>query len=178
MQLQEEEIKLTCSRCGIVAGLEGFHKDKTKRHGRSYVCKPCASDIASEYYRKNHEKIKARTSAWARRNNYSYAQLGIYQRLKNCVTRSKLRKKWQNDLDDEFLHSIWEKQDGKCALTGRELTYEANHPFTASIDRIDSSKGYLRDNVQLVGKVINIMKSDLPQDDFIEICKVIARKHS
>lgn len=45
---------------------------------------------------------------------------------------------------------------------------------TASLDRIDSSKPYVKDNVQWVHKVVNNMKWDFDQNEFIEWCKIIA----
>ena len=44
---------------------------------------------------------------------------------------------------------------------------------TASIDRIDSSKGYERGNVQFVHKDINAMKWNLSLAKFMEYCKLI-----
>ena len=48
---------------------------------------------------------------------------------------------------------------------------------TASLDRIDSSKGYTTDNIQWVHKDINIMKNDYGNDYFIEICKKVAKNN-
>jgi len=45
-----------------------------------------------------------------------------------------------------------------------------------SIDRIDSSKGYLRDNVQFVCDVVNRMKQDMSQGDLENWCSLILRK--
>jgi hypothetical protein len=44
---------------------------------------------------------------------------------------------------------------------------------TASLDRIDSSLGYVRGNVQWLHKDVNWMKNTLDQDRFIELCKAI-----
>ena len=45
---------------------------------------------------------------------------------------------------------------------------------TASLDRIDSSKGYVIGNVQWVHKDINIMKNKFDNQYFIDMCKKIA----
>ena len=34
-------------------------------------------------------------------------------------------------------------------------------------DRKDSSKGYTIDNIQLIGAIINIMKNDIDEKDFL-----------
>jgi len=74
----------------------------------------------------------------------------------------------------EDLYTKYTTQQKRCAISGVELNmplvnlyrYEKNKNFvnsknfTASLDRIDSSKGYAPDNVQWVHKGIN--KSDKP----------------
>lgn len=73
---------------------------------------------------------------------------------------------------------LWERQQGKCALSGQTLTFQGNkrktQAGTASLDRIDSSKGYLPDNIQWVHKRINVMKSNLSDQEFIRFCKLVA----
>lgn len=75
----------------------------------------------------------------------------------------------------------WElflKQDRKCALSGVSIEISGNHRTnTASIDRIDSSKGYELDNIQWVHKHVNFMKRTYSQEYFIQMCKNIT-EHS
>jgi hypothetical protein len=59
------------------------------------------------------------------------------------------------------------------------MTYIAGHgriPTNISIDRIDSSKGYIRGNVQFVCDVANRMKQDLDQGNFVGWCKLVLEK--
>lgn len=44
---------------------------------------------------------------------------------------------------------------------------------TASLDRIDSSKGYVVGNVQWVHKDVNTVKWDLTLDNFFRVCKMV-----
>ena len=46
--------------------------------------------------------------------------------------------------------------------------------YNISIDRIDSSKGYTKDNIQLVCASLNNMKMDLKNKHFIQLCKLVA----
>lgn len=65
-----------------------------------------------------------------------------------------------------------ERQGYKCLLTGLDLT-----PKTASIDhRIPLSKGgnHTLGNAQIVHRVINRMKGSLDQDEFVEMCVLVA----
>lgn len=68
-------------------------------------------------------------------------------------------------------------QEGKCALSGLPIGWaEVGSLHTASIDRIDSKVGYLKENVQLLHKDVNMMKQSFSQDYFIEMCSSIADK--
>jgi hypothetical protein len=48
---------------------------------------------------------------------------------------------------------------------------------TASLDRIDSSLGYVWGNVQWVHSVINDLKSNMAQEEFISWCQKVAAKN-
>ncbi len=81
----------------------------------------------------------------------------------------------------EYLWGLWLEQDGCCAYTGVRLHVGQRHAQTkkkdsiASLDRIDSSRGYEAGNVQWVHPVINQMKSDLTEQEFLWWCRTVAR---
>jgi hypothetical protein len=70
-----------------------------------------------------------------------------------------------SDIDLNFLKELWHKQNGKCAYTGidmklpRNCHETVNSPMRASLDRIDSSRGYFKDNVEFVCQFINLGKN-------------------
>jgi hypothetical protein len=77
----------------------------------------------------------------------------------------------------EFAWELFLKQERKCAFTGVELQFSSSAQgvdCTASLDRIDSSRGYLPDNVQWVHKRLNWMKSNMSDQEFIEWCQLVA----
>ena len=78
------------------------------------------------------------------------------------------------EISQQDAWSQFEKQNGKCALTGRDLTFKCNGEQTASLDRIDSTKGYTIDNIQWVHKDVNMMKNNF-DDKFIEWAKIITK---
>jgi hypothetical protein len=73
------------------------------------------------------------------------------------------------------LWELYKNQKGLCALSGLliEFNKKTAKASSASLDRIDSSKGYDIDNLQWVHKDINLMKMDFSQDKFLELCKKI-----
>jgi hypothetical protein len=136
------------------------------------------------------------------RKNYAEASLKEGKRCKKCVgndpttngpityrgvrlswvkkfeTNAKLRGiDWEITVDD--IADLYEEQEGLCALTGWPIVFpEVGHHqlTTVSIDRIDSSFGYLKENIQLVDKRVNMMKQSYSQEEFILVCKAVADK--
>lgn len=87
----------------------------------------------------------------------------------------------------EYLWKLFLQQKKRCSLSGRDIYIDPNYSQnrynyvgdgvkqTASLDRKDSSKGYVEGNVQWIYRDINKMKMGIPNDEFIRICKEIAR---
>ena len=75
-----------------------------------------------------------------------------------------------------YAWDMWEKQQGLCAITGQQLTLSGykNSKQTASIDRIDSTLGYIEGNIQWVHKKINRFKHSLSMSEFFDLVKQIA----
>lgn len=81
------------------------------------------------------------------------------------------------ELDPQDIIDLYNQQGGKCALTGWDIGWaEKGLTATVSIDRIDSSEGYLKTNVQLLHKDVNMAKQQYSQEYFVEMCKAIADK--
>jgi predicted DNA-binding protein YlxM (UPF0122 family) len=78
-------------------------------------------------------------------------------------------------VSNEDLWNLFLKQNKKCALSGLELVfYTVRSKFqTASLDRIDPSKGYIKENIQWVHKDVNRIKMDLSEDRFLSLVKSI-----
>lgn len=77
----------------------------------------------------------------------------------------------------EYAWNIFLQQERKCALSGRHLVHAAKtqrdshqKEQTASLDRIDSGKGYFPGNVQWIHKDLQRMKWAFSDDYFIRTC--------
>ena len=73
------------------------------------------------------------------------------------------------------LRNLLEQQRYRCAITGRELT-----PQTASIDhREPLARGgpHAASNLQIVHCDVNAAKNTMTQDEFIAMCREVARFH-
>jgi hypothetical protein len=125
--------------------------------------------------RKPNDEVRARSIKLARGTGYE-GIIGYYW----CGIKHSA--KVRNISFDITIAEAWElfvKQDGVCALSGIPIYLPKNckeHESgvgTASLDRIDSSKGYNINNVQWVHKKLNMMKREMSNSDFIIWCKLV-----
>lgn len=102
--------------------------------------------------------------------------------LNNIKSSNRKNKCGDNyNIDLEYLVNIYNNQNGKCNITGIDMTRitgKGRVLTNISIDRIDSSKGYLKGNIQLVCVWANIAKTDLTQFQFEEYIKASYNKLS
>lgn len=101
----------------------------------------------------------------------------ISRRFFNKIHRSAKQRKIPFSISIEEIWDIFVNQNGKCAITNISLVlgpqYYNFSKQTASLDRIDSNKGYFKENVQWVHKDINCMKWQLSTKEFISWCTKI-----
>ena len=100
-----------------------------------------------------------------------------YAKFYKVKTNAKKRN-IRFDLTREYMDKLYISQKGRCAYTKQRIYFEGKkgQGGTASLDRIDSQKGYVEGNVQWVHKDINAMKWKLTQRDFVNNCKLVAKK--
>lgn len=129
-------------------------------------------------YYKNSDLHKGRNGGcWKGYGDLSGRVWGIIKanaKARNIKVSISIRYAWQ----------IYKDQKGKCALTGVDIPlcvykeYKGGYTkglSAASLDRIDSSKGYIKGNLQWVHKDINKMKMNLKLQDFIKQCDMVSK---
>jgi hypothetical protein len=90
------------------------------------------------------------------------------------IKSNAIKKNTEFNIGIEFLNDLLIKQNHRCALTNLPIKIGSSKTeTTASVDRIDSNKGYIVENVQWVHKDINRMKSDFDVDYFIFLCNQV-----
>jgi hypothetical protein len=96
----------------------------------------------------------------------------IFTRQQDAAKRSG--KAWT--ITQDYAWDIINKQGWKCALSGVPFTPGGGRSRTqASMDRIDSTRGYEPGNVQYVTLVVNLAKKNMTDADFITMCKQVSR---
>jgi hypothetical protein len=85
-------------------------------------------------------------------------------------------------LTDADLVMIWERSEGRCAVSGLEFSStavgagRARHPFMPSLDQIEPSKGYTANNVRLVCVAANFAMNAWGLDTLISVAKGVIKK--
>ena len=85
----------------------------------------------------------------------------------------------------EFLWNLYLQQNKHCALTRVPIVLDNKIKngnvdwsiVTASVDRIDSSKGYIEGNVWWVHKDVNRLKNNYTLEELVNWCKLIIDVH-
>ena len=151
---------------------------KTKTYTKN--CPSC--NAVQTYGRKGHldEALKGNwkcRSCSNHDNNFKGKYHSIPYTWFSMKQKGGLSRGYQWDITIEDIWNMYEAQEGVCALSGIPIGWaEKGLTATASIDRIDSSEGYVLENVQLVHKDINFMKQQFSQEYFINLCKAVSDK--
>lgn len=187
---------VSCHKCSVRADLTGRcigqlrvlspAEDLVSDSGITYMQWNCVCSCGNSVIRRSNALQGKRKSACDdcnKANNKAKSWSG-YKDIRGMY--------WNNiiitakDRNIEFLVSMeycWEifiQQNKLCALSGIELVFAdtrqdyINGKNTASLDRIDSSKGYIEGNVQWVHKWVNTAKSDMSQEEFVLMCTDVA----
>ena len=113
------------------------------------------------YYEANKEKIDKKAVEYARK--YRSDPLTFFTR---CVPHYKRQAKlrgYEFNLTKEYLESIFPLND-LCPILkikmSKSMQRHSSVYSSASLDRIDNSKGYIKGNVHFISLKANTMKSD------------------
>lgn len=183
-KLHRRLITVICDQCGkeYLKPLSEYKRNRELgRHSfcsRSCACRYNSTHPSNKMLEHSRsEKNKQHLISVNGKLNYylKHPEMVFSYCLRNCKKRFKECTITLNDLQEQ-----WNKQNGKCPYSGVSLlipTYKNNHNnpiYTASVDRIDSSKGYTPDNIQFVSTCINYMKNTMSDKDTKFMCKCIA----
>ena len=146
-----------CNSCKEPKPFTSFTKNKASPDGLQYKCRPC--DVAYQAKRRlENPELRLdyqRSYQKNRRKDYTY-------RLQMLINASKQRAKnkdREHNISVEDIKKIF-PEDGCCPIFGMKLEFNSagfreNSP---SIDRIDSTKGYTPDNIQIISWKANRIK--------------------
>jgi hypothetical protein len=137
----------------------------------------------SKWYRKN------RPSREECETNPTYIKLKF---LRQNLARAANRETPQYiNVTLDYLLEVGESQEWLDPFTGEPLEFvrggdwgmknayddtRASNPSSCSIDRIDSDKGYVNGNIQLVTARTNLTKGTMTNQEFIDYCSRVVKR--
>ena len=160
--------KQVCMNCGCEKPLTEFYSNGCFADGITKYrtrCKDCV---------KQQRKEAQPVTQLVANKRRSSTPKNFMANLINHASKRKHKKGFNIDL--LYVCGLYEAQRGLCAITGVKMTYVAgkgNVPTNISIDRIDSSIGYAKGNVQLTCRTVNIMKSNMTMSELRHWCRLI-----
>lgn len=181
--------KHTCARCGVV-----FLRKNTSE---SY-CYPCITKKRRAYRKNNKRKLllygrkysitrrvlmtpeeritlnkKTKEMHWSSLKN----RLGA---LMTWTRQNALVRNLSIDIgvDIDWLLALWNKQEGKCAITKLPMIWDRKDSCSVSLDRIDNKEPYTKENLQLVCVWINIGKNHWANEQIVDCINQIRGQKS
>lgn len=149
----------------------------SKKAGRSIECK-CSNCDNSIFKNKDDFNNINKLMYCSKECKIKNSKSDYYYYLKQVEKRAKKMGR-EFDLDENFIKDLLEQvQCNKCNVSNigiklynlKDIKSLYN---TASLDRINSNKGYTKDNIQWICLGINYMKLDYTNDELHEILELI-----
>jgi hypothetical protein len=157
-----------CSKCKEEKDLDLFYNSKHTKSGKTSQCKKCMSDYRKSKRKKNRDYQRNRRATnndlvcEQRRN--SWRRLDPRKRILQ-QSRSRAKRKgidFNLELEDIIIPN-------ECPLLGLPFIIgtKDNYEQTHSLDRVDPTKGYTKDNVWVVTKKANSMKNSATKEELL-----------
>lgn len=145
------------------------------------MARPKVFESKEEYkkvwYEENKEKLAEKSAKNYQKYKDKYRELRKDYRQKNTATMLKLgakRRAKNNGLDFEL-----EKEDitipDVCPIF--KVPFEKHIRFAASLDRVDSTKGYTKDNIQVISRLGNAMKNNASKEELLMFAEWIFKEY-
>jgi hypothetical protein len=140
----------TCKICGETKNIDNFYKSQ-----RSMKCKDCTLQITREYKKERRKNLDFRKSEVIKQKE---RRVRLWQ---NTLINDSKRGR-EHDLTVNDINEIYERQNGLCYWFKVPLipSNKLKHPQQPSLDRLDGSKGYTKNNVVLTCYSANIGRNE------------------
>ena len=161
-----------CTRCHVSKPPHEFRK--RLHDGRFAISNRCISCRAWERDYHTRPANQLRRSANRKRRAQASPRTVMMITLSHGLKRRPTNK--PATIDD--LMEIFERQSGRCALSGITMTWAKGvvMPTSLSLDRIDQNKGYSADNIRLLCHAINAFRGRMSDGQMIEMARAVIAK--
>lgn len=172
------KIVVKCKNCSCDFDYAKKELNRQIKKGRTIYDLFCSRSCNITFRNKNltddqKQRLSKQTST--RNTNNTYNKKGNFTFYLKKINE----RKQEVNIDEEYISNLWDKQGGKCALSKIDIHLKnGNHKLnTASLDRIDSSKGYIKGNVQFVAYAINLAKNKFSDEDLKSLLQNIVESY-
>lgn len=163
-------IELICECCREKFERRNAEYKRCKKHGYSITCsRSCGVAMRNKVHSIGNVKN-------LRSNNRldEFSPFRYY--IQKAYALDRVKAYGNSDLTVEYLSNLWKRQKGECPYTKKIMdlpkTTQQAHvkgtPNKASLDRIDSTKGYMQGNVEFVCLAVNLAKSHFSKEEMLE----------
>ena len=164
---RKQEI-VKCNYCNKEFTKDSSEVKRNQKLGRRNFCSRSCSSKTNETFR-----LLPRDGKHLNPLNKVDKFTGFREHLRRIKYRSK-----EVDLSLEDMLEIWNKQSGICIYSKVKLekcnNRNVNNPiYSMSLDRIDSSKGYIKDNIQFISIAMNHMKNSMTHEQTLELIEIL-----
>lgn len=160
-----------CVSCEIEKPVKEFVQDKNSKLGFRKRCKECQRPLWKA------QKEQDKDGQNRRMRSFRSTIKGAIQTSRGASLQRAKKDGLPHNVSTEYLQNLFKEQKGLCALSGEKMFPKAGW-FSPSLDKIIPEKGYVEGNVQWLTKRVNLIKNNLNNDEFIELCNKIVKKGS
>ena len=159
-----DSVMKKCTKCKQEKPLSDFSIHRLSKDGLNHKCRACNS-VDSAFQREKSPRSALRGA--------------LHKRLAGRPT--------EDPVTIQELMDIWKAQHNKCALSGYVMTWggclqKGKNGQAAwnsiSIDRIDPSRGYEKNNVRLVCHGINSFRGQMTDKKLLSVARALVRNMS
>jgi hypothetical protein len=177
-------IDLTGRRFGKLTVIE---RAPNNRHKQAlWICRcDCGSEHAVVGQALTKGAVRSCKCSWrvAGSNNRRWKGYGeVPGRYWTSVERAARLRGLPVEITIEFAWQLFLAQERRCALSGVAIQFSriartTVAEATASLDRIDSNRGYTPGNVQWIHKALQRLKNNLSEQEFLSWCSLVVAHH-
>lgn len=155
---------LKCASCHKEKSKQEFYPSKQNKRGYGSYCKVChwTKSNSSPNRKRNSEIYYAKRKA-------ENPALFMWKQAKHRARWDYSNMEFSIEVEDIFIPD-------KCPYMGVSFI-PLDKDFGYSLDRIDSSKGYTKDNIQVISYVANKMKNNATTEQLIQFAKGVLSLH-
>ncbi len=177
-------IEMQCESCNktMFKSLGEVNRQRRKKQNPRFFCSRACSGKGNHAHLLGKNPVQSGSALQkkmlnaAKIKNTKYKD-GITKYMADIMRRVRKRDP-DNDLDLDFLKQLWINSENRCAISNIPILLDAeDHIQRASLDRKDSSKGYLKNNVQFVSCSINFAKSNMGDDRIKHLLSLICENY-